>query len=276
MDKKKNTFFSKEELKIIKSFKSKGYIIKKVINKDDLDYLMKYVVEFTAKFFNFKKVSESQYDWFLNNFHKKIKLNQLNIFRIKLYESLNSKSWFRPLYYNLAKTTLDTLVGNELAMQNMVNLSIQLPKDKTSLIDTHSDIFTGETPFQVVAWLPLVNVERTKSMFINNIKFNMKVFKKFSKYSNNGLNDVFKKNKNQFEFLKVNFGEILIFSPILLHGNVKNITNETRWSFNTRFTGVFTPYTETPGNQKNLGNFYSPINLRPVSHVGLNYKDPLN
>lgn len=271
-----NTFFSNEELKTIRNFKSKGYVIKKVLSKNDLDCLRKYVIEFTVKFFKLKKIPDNKYDWFLNNFHKKIKLNQLNNFRIKLYENLNSKSWFRPLYYNLTKTTLDTLVGNELAMQNMINLSIQLPKDNTSLIDTHSDIFTGETPFQVVAWLPLVNVYKTKSMFINNIKFNKKVFKNFSKYSKGGLNNTYKKNKNQFNFLNLKFGEILIFSPILLHGNVKNFTNETRWSFNTRFTGLFTPYTETPGNQKNLGNFYSPINLRPISHVGLNYKNPLD
>ncbi len=274
--KKKYIFYAKEELSLMESFKSKGYVIKKVIDQVDLDYLRKYVVDFATKFLNLNKISINQYSDFLNNFHKKIKFNQLNSFRMKLYENLNSKSWFRPLYYNLARTTLEALVGNELAMQNMVNVSIQLPNDNTSLIDTHSDIFTGETPFQVVAWLPLVDVERTKSMFISNIKFNKKVFKRFSKYSKGGLNTAFKRNKNQFEFLRINYGEVLIFSPILLHGNVKNLTNETRWSFNTRFTGLFTPYTETAGNQKNLGNFYLPINLRPVSHIGLNYKDPLN
>ena len=50
-------------------------------------------------------------------------------------------------------------------MQNKINISIQIPKDKNSLIDMHSDIFTGETPFQAVLWIPLVDVSKTKSMF---------------------------------------------------------------------------------------------------------------
>ena len=53
-------------------------------------------------------------------------------------------------------------------MQKKINLSIQLPKDKDSLLDLHSDIYAGESPFQVVVWIPLVDVYDTKSMFLLN------------------------------------------------------------------------------------------------------------
>jgi sporadic carbohydrate cluster 2OG-Fe(II) oxygenase len=68
--------------------------------------------------------------------------------------------WFRPTYFGPARSTIETLVGNELAMQDRVNLSIQLPRDDSSLLPIHADAFGGETPFQVVEWLPLAIATR--------------------------------------------------------------------------------------------------------------------
>ena len=59
--------------------------------------------------------------------------------------------------------------------------------------------------------------------------------------------------------------------PNLLHGNVVNREEKTRWSLNCRFTGLFTPYTSC---EKSLGGFYLPITTRIVSRVGMNYQTP--
>ena len=37
-------------------------------------------------------------------------------------------------YFLLAERMLDNIVGNELAMQNNINLSIQLPDDENSFV----------------------------------------------------------------------------------------------------------------------------------------------
>ena len=42
-------------------------------------------------------------------------------------------------------------------MQMRVNLSIQLPRDKSSLLPVHSDVWSGDSPFETVVWLPLVD-----------------------------------------------------------------------------------------------------------------------
>ena len=42
---------------------------------------------------------------------------------------------------------LETIVGNELAMQLRVNLSIQLPGDDSSLLPLHSDVWSGDSQF---------------------------------------------------------------------------------------------------------------------------------
>ena len=63
---------------------------------------------------------------------------------------------------------LENIIGNELAMQNNINLSIHT-KDENSLLPIHSDTWS-EITFESVLWLPLVNCYKTKSMFILNSK----------------------------------------------------------------------------------------------------------
>ena len=67
----------------------------------------------------------------------------------------------------------------------------------------------------------------------------------------------------------------MIFSPNILHGNTKNLTKDTRISLNIRFKGLFTPYNNIEGNDRKLGYFYQPLNIKPASIVGLNFKLPI-
>ena len=45
---------------------------------------------------------------------------------MKIINGINQHLQFREYYFNLAKPLLETIVGNELAMQRRINLSIQL------------------------------------------------------------------------------------------------------------------------------------------------------
>ena len=69
--------------------------------------------------------------------------------------------------------------------------------------------------------------------------------------------------------MKVDEGQYLIFNQNLPHGNIVNVENETRWSLNCRFKGLFTPYA-----QKKLGEFFEPIILKAASMHGMHYKLP--
>ena len=104
-------------------------------------------------------------------------------------------------------------VGNELAMQNAINLSVVMPNDDGSILKMHADTYTGETPFQVVVWIPLVSVEKTNSLFIATKQDTMKINKVFPTFKN-GFKDVEKKLKNKINYLKVNYGQGVIFTLI--------------------------------------------------------------
>ena len=96
-------------------------------------------------------------------------------------------------------------------------------------------------------------------------KYESKLINKKTKSSE----QIFNLIKKDLIWLKVNYGEILVFDQSLPHGNVVNKEKETRWSMNIRFKGLFTPY-----GDKKIGEFFEPITLKPVSKKGMNYKLP--
>ena len=75
--------------------------------------------------------------------------------------------------------------------------------------------------------------------------------------------------KDDVNWIKVNYGEVLVFNQACPHGNRVNKESETRWSMNRRFKGLFTPYKD-----KKIGEFFEPITLRPVSKIAMSYKLP--
>jgi len=261
--------YNKSEAKVISTFQSEGYAI---VDVEDLSLLTRFrskIIEFVCS--SLQLDIRSDQERFLNNFSDYCDISNLNSLRLDVYEKLNRTDWLRPTYYSLASHWLTLLLGSELAMQNKINLSIQLPKDESSLLPIHADVFSGETPFQIVQWLPLVDCYNSKSMFIAPKHVCEKIYPDLKKYQESGMEKIFEDVEKELIWLDVPFGKVLIFSPNFLHGNIINSEAETRWSLNCRFKGLFTPYT---GSEKKLGSFYSPIIIKPVTALALEYVEP--
>ena len=264
------SFMTETEQALADEFAAQGYVIKPVDDRGALDDLRQHIVDLAC---DHMKISfPNDVDDFLNHIERVIPIEKLNELRLNTYRKMNATPWFRPTYFGLARSTIETLVGNELAMQNRVNLSIQLPKDNSSLLAVHADAFGGETPFQVVEWLPLVDCYKTKSMFILPRKKSEAAYDTFTKYEGRGMDALYEDVKNDVVWCDVPYGHVLVFSPNYLHGGVVNDEPETRWSMNCRITGLFTPYT---GAEKKLGSYYLPITTRPVTKLAVNYRMPL-
>ena len=255
------SFLTREEIVISEEFEKKGYIIRNVIDKKSLKKIKSFfITEIRKNIYIKKKIDD---DLLLNNFHKFIKKENLNTIRLKLISAMQRNKNFRKLYYMISKDFLNTLIGNELSMQQRVNLSIQMPNDRSSLLPVHSDVWSGDSPFEIVVWIPLVDCYKTKTMYILPPKKNNKIVLKKQKNSKKIFNHI----KKDLVWPKVKYGEVLIFNQMLAHGNVVNEENETRWSMNCRFKGIFTPY-----GDKKLGEFFEPITLRKASQIALNFK----
>jgi sporadic carbohydrate cluster 2OG-Fe(II) oxygenase len=160
-------------------------------------------------------------------------------------------------------------VGNELAMQLRVNLSIQFPGDESSLLPVHADTWSGDSPFELVVWLPLVDCYDTKAMYLLSPQNTSELKSRFRKAAGESSDALYQAIKNDVKWLPVRYGEVMLFDQALPHGNIVNKEPETRWSMNCRFKGVFTPY-----GDKKLGEFFEPITLRAASSMGMAYRLP--
>lgn len=260
-------YLTENEKEISKEFLDTGFIIKKVRNKDLLDQIQSKIVKIImASDITTKKFDKTEW---LNNIHKSLNVDLLNEYRLNIIKQINTDAEFKNLYFEIARPYLEALVGNELAMQKRINLSIQLPNDDSSLLPVHADTWAGDSAYEVVAWIPLVNCFGTKTMFILPQNKIDKLNNNFKRIAGNNAEDLFQNIKKDVKWLNINYGEILLFNQSLPHGNRINKEEETRWSMNCRFKGIFTPYAD-----KKLGEFFEPITLRAASQVGMNYKMP--
>ena len=85
----------------------------------------------------------------------------------------------RPAYFATARDSVQTLIGNELAMQKRINLSVQMPDDDKSVLPVHADVWSGDSAFEAVLWVPFVDVFATKSMFIASPAKNAEIVDRF-------------------------------------------------------------------------------------------------
>ncbi|MDC3119478.1 2OG-Fe(II) oxygenase [Candidatus Pelagibacter sp.] len=254
--------FTNREKKISKDFVKKGYHIFNIKEKKILDNICNKIIYKSSKIL--KKKLDKKFLYFTHDY---IQDHQLNNYRLKIYDHINKDKNFLKSYYKMGKEYLDILCGNELAIQKKINLSIQLPKDNSSILPIHTDVWSGNSPFELVLWIPLVSVQNTKSMFILPPKTNNYYFNNLKKFQT--TDNIFNHAKSKLNWLKLRYGQGLIFSQNLLHGNVKNEEKTTRWSFNCRFKSLFSPY-----DKKKFGEYFTSMNLRPSSILGINYEDP--
>lgn len=263
------SFVTTADKELESQFLRDGYVIRPVDDRSALDDMRRELVGIVCAYLK-RDIPHDPGD-FLNNIHKLVSVPDLNPLRLFVYRAMNETRWLRPTYFALARRVIEGLVGNELAMQNRVNLSIQFPNDDSSLLDIHADVFGGETPFQVVEWLPLVDCFGTKSMFILPAPKTKEMMPQMAELGDGGMTALFELVKKDIIWLDVPHGSVLVFSPNCLHGNIINNEADTRWSMNCRFTGLFTPYT---GAEKKLGSFYLPVTTRAVSRIGMSYRPP--
>ena len=144
-----------------------------------------------------------------------------------------------------------------------------MPKDDSSLLPIHSDVWSGDSPFEVVLWIPLVNCFRTKSMFILSPEANKFYYNNIKRFNTSDKIFSHAKINKRIKWLNIKFGQGLIFTQNILHGNTVNYEKSSRWSFNCRFKSIFSPFKD-----KKIGEFFTPISLKPASIFGLNYEEP--
>ena len=260
-------FFSDGELFLSNAFLEDGHVVRAVDDRAALDRIRDRVAALAAEALGIADPGEP--GRFLNTIHQHLPASELNRVRLAVLNGLNAEPWLRVAYHRLAHRLLAILVGNELAMQRRINLSIQLPNDDSSLLPVHADVWDGDSPYEVVVWVPLVDCYRTKSMFLLPPAHARTVEARFGAFAGRSTEDLYDEIKPHLVWLDVPYGSALLFSQNLMHGNRINREPETRWSMNCRFKSLFSPYAG-----KRLGEFFEPITMRAATRLGMAYRFP--
>ena len=257
-------FLSPSEVELGENFLKNAFIKQPVEDFKSLERIRDFVTNLTAKYLNVANPTAG----FLDHISEYVTPDKLNALKIHIMTSLQNEPWFRHAYFSCARQLLQNLVGNELAMQRNMGFSIQLPNDTNSLLPLHSDVWGSEcSAFEVVCWMPLVDCYRTKSIFVLPPESDRVWRKKVAQFEN--AESLFKAIEPEIKWLDIKFGEVVVFSPTIMHGNRVNLEKTARWSFNIRFKGLFTPY-----SGKRLGDYFTPISLRPASKLALEFDFP--
>jgi sporadic carbohydrate cluster 2OG-Fe(II) oxygenase len=255
------------EARLNDAFLAAGYIVRPVENLAALDKVRDCVVDIAAEYLGVQVSDNAQ--TFLDGIHESVDVAGLNDFRLAVINGMNQQYWLREAYYSLVRSVLDVIVGNELVMQRRVNLSIQFPYDDSSLLPVHADVWDGDSPYEVVVWLPLVDCHDTKGMFILPPGPDALHQANLSQFSEGTTDDIYEAIEPDLHWPDLPYGNVLIFSQTLMHGNRVNREVETRWSMNCRFKSLFSPYADKP-----LGEFFEPVTVRAATRIGMDYKFP--
>ena len=258
-------FFDPAEQALDREFRQRGRVILPAEDPSALERIRDLAATLAAEHLGLE-APEKPAAW-LEQIGDEVDPANLNPLRLRVFRGLDAEPWLRPAVYGLARRALAVLVGNELAMQRRVNLSIQLPGDDSSLLPLHADCWSGDSPYEIVLWIPLVDVAGTQSMFLLLPAAHARFAPRLAEAGS--VEDLFHAVEPEVEFLRLDFGQILLFDQNLAHGNRINRTPRARWSLNVRFKGIFTPYAD-----KKLGEFFEPITLRTMSRIGLGHRLP--
>ena len=257
-------FLSTEEVELSNTFLRDGHVVREAESESILESVRQDVIQIATNWLKQNGLESASFD--LANSHKFVPNDRLNDLRLTIFAEINKLSDIRQRYFSLARQTISTLVGNELAMQNKVNMSVQQPNDESSVLPMHSDIWTGDSPFQVVLWVPLTDASETNSMFFLPPLASREARDRVAAGEFKSMDQIENAYRSQLITMVVPHGKVLVFDSSCLHGNVLNETKTSRWSINCRFTGLLTPFTNP---ERRLGTYYLPITTRAATKMGL-------
>lgn len=258
-------FTNEAEQALGERFLRDGYVIVPAEHPDGLSRIQHAIASETAAFLKTSISGDAK--TFLDNIASIVTADRLNDLRVAVIGKLSSQPWVREAYFRVAQRTLENLVGNELVMQRNLSLSIQLPDDDSSLLPLHSDAWSEDSPFEAVLWIPFVDCFATKSMFVLSLEATRQWSARMHEFSD--VEKLYEAIEPEAQWLDIPYGQVLVFTHTVMHGNRVNRERTTRWSMNVRFKSLFSPYSD-----KRLGDFFAPISIRPVTRLGMEYQMP--
>ncbi len=249
----------------INSFKKIGYFIAKAEIEDNLLELQSFLAKSIRKYY--APIKEESHLNILNQFHSNYcstesKLNEVRMDLMKELDSKNNIYSLSSIVYKSFSRTITSLIGPDILAQKSANLVIQPPESKF-FSELHTDA-PGNSEFELVAWVPMVNCYSGKSFYVIDRTNSLKLLSSYRKGEFSSWKDFRESSLVYAKEVNVPFGYALFFWSGLLHGSHINSSKETRWSFNTRYKNTFAPC-----GKKDPFQYFSPLKISDLTSLGL-------
>lgn len=184
----------------------------------------------------------------------------INERRLEIIEKLSTTDANALIFQHLFPAVRN-LIGPDILIQKGVNLVVQTPFDSNPS-ELHRDI-PGNSPFELVCWVPLVDCVKSMCMYLLDAKHSLAATRALEKGNANWENHrefVDKhKQKNNIER-----GSVLIFWSGLWHGSDINQESRCRLSLNFRVKNVF-----TPNGYKNPTSYFRLYSASTLARLGM-------
>ncbi len=237
----------------------KGWEIIKSKNLDELKILRNNIFQSIKKTFNIKENDPEKGINLLHEHCKNLSEGEFNEKNLLLISEISKNNSLVDTIFNSFDAKIKDLIGNDILVQKLINVKIQTPFNTEQTIP-HRDA-PPNSFFEIVVWIPLVNCQNTKSMYIFDLEETKNVLKQQEK-NPSSWNDFIKNHKKNY--VNIKFGESLFFLPHLYHGSDINKTEETRISLNIRFKNLF-----SPSSKKFPLHFFRPYKISEITKIGL-------
>lgn len=208
----------------------KGYAILPIEDIDNFKILINQFMEkiqpYTKKK-NFKDIRESMTKM------TKFQINELMI-------SLLSFNEASEVLVNSCKDIVRSLSGNEIFLQRRANTIFNLPGQDQRRQWPHYELMSGVSPFTYVLWAPFHDLEDNDGVFYLDLNHSHEMIKQ--EQSTGIVNGPLILNKEYNEKpAKIKFGEVIVFCPFVLHGNINFNSNLARIACSVRFQSIHDP-----------------------------------
>lgn len=135
---------------------------------------------------------------------------------------------------------IETLCGKKLFIQRRAHTIINAPGKDQRKQWAHYEMISGISPFSYVLWAPLHDLEDEGGTYYIDQNTSTKLMKKEEKEGLINGPATFNMMKNQ-KPAHLKFGQVLVFNPFVLHGNISFESKFARIACNVRFQSYNRP-----------------------------------
>jgi hypothetical protein len=158
----------------------------------------------------------------------------------ELMVSLLSFDQASEILVDSCKDIVKALSGEEIFLQRRAITVFNLPGEEHRRQWPHYELMSGISPFTFVLWAPFHDLDDNGGVFYKELDQSFELIKEEHEFGI--VNGPIILNKNYEEKpAKLKYGEVIVFSPFLLHGNINFKSDLARIATSARFQSVKKP-----------------------------------